>query len=566
MFEFNFPVAHIPEEYRDFLPTLSTPAIDDLIREYEHGEAEMRRLHADLMSKENRPVLASFAYGAEVYKSSNISAFWAMDLLEMFNLSRGINARQECWWFKLFDRLGLTYILPADLWEQWHDSFKAWRTLGKDGTQPVGIPRFDHSTVYGVLSLIEAHRANFFSMRTDALWRSLSGYHKTNWGGAFHKRFILNSVFSEGGGTNHDKVRVVQDLINVCSTVMTGADDPFTDANGFLEDARKHHCGEWFEVMDGALRIKAFMVGTLHVEVHPVIANKLNIALAYIHPKALPDEATLKKPLRKSGFGSSELIKSVVPRQVRSYLRNIYQEQTDNGLWKLRLPSYSLIDNKRLGGAIRSMLDDVLAQIGGVRDGDGHLFDYPPADVVAQIVATGEVPEKVSHQFYSTSAELAKEFVGWVGVSEADICYETSAGMGGIAKHMPLQTHCVEIDRLRALALDKMGFEVTRADFLSLKPGDLHGEADAVLMNPPYAGRVWQSHFEHAVQFVREGGVIGAILPEGAVRKMPSVNGIDVVYSKPLGRRFNDASISVVFAKWVRAAAQRSGAAVEEAA
>ncbi|WP_165792971.1 DUF4942 domain-containing protein [Pseudomonas amygdali] len=133
----------------------------------------------------------------------------------------------------------------------------------------MGMPRFDHSTVYGVLSLIEAHRANFFSMRTDALWRSLSGCHKTNWGGIFHKRFILNNVFSEGGGTNHDKVRVVQDLINVCSTVMTGADDPFTDANGFLEDARKHHCGEWFEVMDGALRIKAFMVVTATVKMTP---------------------------------------------------------------------------------------------------------------------------------------------------------------------------------------------------------------------------------------------------------------------------------------------------------
>ena len=137
-------------------------------------------------------------------------------------------------------------------------------------------------------------------------------------------------------------------------------------------------------------------------------------------------------------------------------------------------------------------------------------------------------------------------------MKEGAICYETSAGTGSIAKQMPLQTFCVEIDRLRAMALDKMGFEVKQADFLRLAPSDLQGVADVVLMNPPYAGRAWQDHMEHAVQFVREGGTIGAILPEGAPRKMPSIAGIDVVYSEPKKNRFKDASVTVVFAKWVK--------------
>ena len=51
---------------------------------------------------------------------------------------------------------------------------------------------------------------------------------------------------------------------------------------------------------------------------------------------------------------------------------------------------------------------------------------------------------------------------------------------------------------------------------------------------------------------VREGGTIGAILPEGAPRKMPSIAGIDVVYSEPKKNRFKDASVTVVFAKWVK--------------
>jgi predicted RNA methylase len=210
---------------------------------------------------------------------------------------------------------------------------------------------------------------------------------------------------------------------------------------------------------------------------------------------------------------------------------------------------------ERLSGAVKGMIDEVLAQIGGVREGNVHLFDYPPMEVVSLVVRTGEVPDKLSHQYFSTPADLAQEFVEWVGVDQQAICYETSAGTGGIAKHMPLQTYCVEVDRLRAMALDKMGFEVKHADFLTLSPEDLHGLADVVLMNPPFAGRAWQDHLEHARKFVRGGGVIGAILPEGARIKLPALEGGKLVYSAPMKNRFKDASISVVFAKWVRVGA-----------
>jgi predicted RNA methylase len=303
--------------------------------------------------------------------------------------------------------------------------------------------------------------------------------------------------------------------------------------------------------MEGVCRIKAFKCGTLHVEIHPEVANRHNIALAYLHPNALPDEATLKKPRRKTGFGSADLLSFTIPPQVRGYLHQCQQKQREDGLWELK-PNFGCLNQDRLSGSVKAMVDTVLSQVGGVREGNAHLFDYPPMDVVSEIVRMGEIPEKISHQYFSTPADLAQEFVEWVGVDQQAICYETSAGTGGIAKHMPLQTYCVEVDRLRALALDKMGFEVKNADFLTLRPSDLHGAADAVLMNPPFAGRAWQDHFEHAAKFIRDGGVIGAILPEGAVRKMATLEGTVVFYSAPMESRFQDASIAVVFAKWVK--------------
>ena len=552
MFDFNLPVAHIPDNYREFLPTMTTPAVDELLYGYEVGESEMRRLHADLMCKENRGALESFAYGAEAYHQSKAkSSYWGMELLELFDLPRGINARQEHYWFRLFDLCSLTNILPQELWEKWKDSFTAWRSVSKGGERvAAGIPPFERSTVYSALSLIESHRANFFSMRVDALWKSLSPVHKTNWGSAFHKRCIIDWMYNDHGSTTQQE-RVFHDLINACSTIMTGAEDPFTSAYAELRHAREKH-GEWIEVMGGYLRIKAFLKGTLHVEIHPEIAYRMNIALAYIHPNALHDEATLKPPRRKIGFGSVELLKTQIQPQVRSYLRECVQEQQPSGLWMLKPRGYSHLAG-RLSGGIKVMIDEALAQIGGVREADGHLFDYPPQDVISEIVVSGKVPDKVSHQFYSTPTELAQEFVEWVGVPEGSLCYESSAGTGSIAKQMPLQTFCVEVDRLRAMALDKMGFDVVQADFLRLSPCELQGEADFLLMNPPYANRAWQDHMEHAVQFVRNGGTVGAILPEGAARKMPTLAGLEVLYSEPLSKRFPDTSISVVFAKWVKA-------------
>lgn len=550
MFDFNLPVKAIPENYREFLPTLTTPAVDELIASYAEGEEEMRRLHEALMKEGTRKTLAMFADGAQVYyQSASHGRSWGVEFMELFDLERAVNARRETYWFKLFDACCLTTVLPADLWNQWSETFTSWRT-GKG----LALPPFTHETVYKCLSLIDGHRANFFSMRVDSVWRSLSGWHKTNAGSGFGERFIIDFMFNDWGGTT-GKDRAFQDLVNVCTTVLNGADDPFFNAYGELRHARDKHLGEWVELLDGILRIKAFKRGTLHCDVHPEIARRLNVALAYLHPTALHDEATLKKPRRKSGFGSADLMAFKVPRQVRSYLTNAIQLQRDDGLWLLKYAGNYM---PKIGGIIKEMIDSVLAQVGGVPAEEGHLFDYPPMEVVSEIVRKGEVPEARSHQFYATPTEVAKDFVAWVGLDEDASCYETSAGTGNIAKHMPLQTVCVEVDRLRCMVLDKLGFEVKQADFLQLKPEDLNGQVDAVLMNPPFAGRQWQDHVEHGLGFVREGGVLAAILPEGAKTKMPEVDGFAVEYTEVKRNLFDGTSIGVVYARIVKEAKAKS--------
>jgi hypothetical protein len=54
----------------------------------------------------------------------------------------------------------------------------------------------------------------------------------------------------------------------------------------------------------------------------------------------------------------------------------------------------------------------------------------------------------------------------------------------------------------------------------------------------------------HAVNFVRAGGSVCGILPEGARLKMPVIDGVDVIYSELKQNRFQHTTIAVVFAKW----------------
>lgn len=72
----------------------------------------------------------------------------------------------------------------------------------------------------------------------------------------------------------------------------------------------------------------------------------------------------------------------------------------------------------------------------------------------------------------------------------------------------------VEVHPGRAAEARAKGHAVQVANFLSLPPDP---SFDAVLMNPPFCGRHWRKHLDHAARFIRpEGGQIVAILPATA--------------------------------------------------
>ena len=78
------------------------------------------------------------------------------------------------------------------------------------------------------------------------------------------------------------------------------------------------------------------------------------------------------------------------------------------------------------------------------------------------------MPDQRAHQFYPTPDELAIQVAELANIGAEHTCLEPSAGIGGIADHMPKdRTRCVEISDLHCKVLEAKGFDVTQADFLS---------------------------------------------------------------------------------------------------
>lgn len=126
-------------------------------------------------------------------------------------------------------------------------------------------------------------------------------------------------------------------------------------------------------------------------------------------------------------------------------------------------------------------------------------------------------------QFYRTPASVADEIVERAYPRDGARVLEPSCGDGAIldalrrfadSKRISIRATGVEYDAERAQAARAKGYSVHTANFLQVAPSP---DFDVVLMNPPFYGKHYQQHVEHARKFLKPGGVLYAILPITAV-------------------------------------------------
>lgn len=126
-------------------------------------------------------------------------------------------------------------------------------------------------------------------------------------------------------------------------------------------------------------------------------------------------------------------------------------------------------------------------------------------------------------QYYPTPAAVVHRMVGRVSVRDGSRILEPSCGCGrildgmrGYARERGLRD-CrlvgVEYDPGRANEARAKGHGVQVANFLQVAPTP---EFDLVLMNPPFAGRHYLKHINHALRFLKPGGYLVAVLPATA--------------------------------------------------
>lgn len=137
-------------------------------------------------------------------------------------------------------------------------------------------------------------------------------------------------------------------------------------------------------------------------------------------------------------------------------------------------------------------------------------------------VAEAKKAKKQRAAFY-TPLELVDQMVEAAGVHGGSRCLEPSAGDGRIV-HALINSgvktvdYCEIEDSLRE-RVTSLGGRLVGTDFLMVNEHGFMAESqlyDAVIMNPPFKGKEWLKHLEHAWTFLRKGGRLVAVLPDNA--------------------------------------------------
>jgi hypothetical protein len=548
----------------EFFAPAPSDLVDNLMGRYTLERQKIESLAAILSDNDAQVAIEHFMSGNR--RGERFRSFPAIS--DLFAREGAISHLNATYWQRALLLTDVLDVMPAKRREQWREQIdnpqgiKAPRLnhfelksgeIQKEWTlEP--LPEFEEETVRATLMDMLNSRAKFFSERVDGIFRALSGEHVTNRPSGFSKYMILSDVYDQWGMTNYKQVNHVLDLRQVIAKFMGRPEPSFELTNKALQAARNYP-GEWMTIDGGEMRIKAYLKGTAHFEVHPDIAWRLNNILASLYPMAIPPEfrAKSKKKIKDFVLMQNVLPVAVLHDMCRLEIDKYKPTQGFRGGDPIEPKTTNPFNRVFCGSEadlhVRKESERILSSVGGTKFYSGNWswweFEYDPTRVLAEIIASGCVPDDKSHQFYPTPPELAEYCVQMAGIEPGHTCLEPSAGHGGIAEFMPVdQTICVEVSPLKCQVLESKGLRVYEADFLKWAA---HGGCfDRIIMNPPFADGRALAHLHAAAEMTKTGSRIVAILPA-------SMRGNDVLssewnctWSEPRSGEFIGTSVSVV--------------------
>lgn len=179
------------------------------------------------------------------------------------------------------------------------------------------------------------------------------------------------------------------------------------------------------------------------------------------------------------------------------------------------------LPNEQLERPLYERVNKVLVAAGGKwnKKARAHLFPRDPRQALGLALESGEITDtkKAAQQFF-TPAGLSADVVARAEIRPGMSVLEPSAGGGALAKEARVaggDVVCIEQDLALVEQLNRDGYVVLCADFLAggaLAPTAIF---DRVVMNPPFTKGQDVAHVMQALQFVKPGGRLVAIMSAG---------------------------------------------------
>lgn len=510
----------------------SYDTITGLVAEYQSLVRKIDHI-AGIMSPELRVALAYFIEGNTEKDSRSV------DVERLLRKKGAIAALDATFWQRAMEMTAILDIMPQARRDTWYESIREKK-----------CPHFEEKVVRDTFAELMAMRVKFLAERVDGIFSGLSGEHVTNSPAAFGKRMIISGVT---GFYDFQKTGLINDLRCVVAKLMR-RDEPKHNSSSALIRSLKGNYGQWVPVDGGALKIRLYMKGTAHLEVHPDMAWRLNAILHTLHPRAIPPEHR-QKPRRQPK--EVAMLQRLLPFAVVEVLADMEEASqfVDTGDWqhphrRELIPMAMAIPYRSAnpGKAVMLQVRQVLESIGGVEMEYGWQFDYQPKPVIQQIVALGAVPDEKAHQFYPTPAAVAQACLELAKIGPGHSCLEPSAGLGGLSDLMPKErTLCVEIAPLRCEVLRAKGYQAVAADFLQWAEANKLRRFDRIVMNPPFDQGRWRAHLGAAASLLAEDGILVCVLPASAKNK-ELLEGFAVEFPRVFDNAFAGTSASVTIA------------------
>lgn len=487
---------------------LYTP-LDGLIAEYRKEREAIEQIAGYVAGKTD--VISYFIEGAKKEKG-----YGAVSARTLFDLEPAVRALDAYYWSRAMQLTDVLDVMDAKRRNEWSNLIQKHET-----------PAFEPESVKATLIELLAQRQTFFAERIDGLFQNLSGEHVTNSPMGFGKRLIIGWVLDSYGFLCHQRVEYIHDLRVVIAKFMGRGDVP--RAHTYKELAEIHRSnayGEWHSFDGGAFRLRLHKKGTVHLEIHPEMAWRLNKVLAWLYPTAIPSEFR-KKPTKP--HKEFEFRHTLLPFEVIGELENASLTSDGKRIMFIAEP--------------KEATWHALQYVGGTPAGPRVWdFEYDFREVRAEIMRLGFLPERVGHQYFPTPPAITSMVVDWARIGPDDVILEPSAGMGGIADSLPVgQTTCVEISKLHCKVLEAKGFKTVCGDFLAWNPGV---KFSRIVMNPPFADGQALAHLRHATSLLTADGILVAVMP-GSLAGKNLVDEFDHEWSSLLQGEFEDTGVSV---------------------